>query len=72
MLITRLRIEPTYAGRTYDDFIDYIHEDGRLPSEKGLDVFFDMGIRAGTYKEKWPRERYWITTYADSYPQWKP
>jgi len=71
-LIRHLHIDPKYVGPAYDDFIGYIYEDGRLPSEKGLEVFFDMGIKAGRYKERWARERYWIPTYVDTYDQWKP
>lgn len=67
-----IKMDPKYLGRTYDSFINFIHEDGRLPSEKGLDVFFDMGVKSGTYKEKWPKSRYWMSKFADSYNQWKP
>lgn len=72
IIIKRIGMEEKYAGRTYDDFIDYIYEDGRLPSEKGMDVFFKMGIKAGTFKEKWPRQKYWYSTFADTYSEWKP
>lgn len=67
-----IKMDPKYLGRTYDSFINFIHEDGRLPSQKGLDVFFDMGVKSGTYKEKWPKSRYWMSKFADSYNQWKP
>jgi NitT/TauT family transport system substrate-binding protein len=67
-----IRMDPKYRGRTYDSFIKFIHEDGRLPSKKGLDVFFDMGVKSGTYKSRWPKSRYWISKYVDSYNQWKP
>ena len=49
-LIKHLQIDPKYVERTYVDVIDYIYEDGRLPSEKSLDVFFDMGIKTGRYQ----------------------
>jgi NitT/TauT family transport system substrate-binding protein len=71
-LVERLKMDPQYAARTYDDFIGDIHEDGRLPSDRGMEVFFEMGIRAGSYKERWPRDRYWVPTFADTYQQWKP
>jgi len=67
-----IRMDPKYLGRTYDSFIGFIHEDGRLPSQKGLDVFFDMGVKSGTYKSKWPKSRYWNPKYVDSYNKWKP
>src|SRR6185295_7484143 len=69
-LIKHLQIDPKYVDRTYTDVIDYIHEDGRLPSEKSLEVFFDMGIKTGRYKERWPLARFWIPIYVDSYRQW--
>jgi NitT/TauT family transport system substrate-binding protein len=69
-LIKHLQIDPKYVERTYTDVIDYIHEDGRLPDQKSLDVFFDMGIRTGRYKERWPLTRFWIPIYVDSYSQW--
>jgi sulfonate transport system substrate-binding protein len=70
-LIKHLQIDPKYVDRTYTDVIDHLYEDGRLPDEKSLDVFFDMGIKAGRYKERWPLTRFWIPTYVDSYSQWK-
>ncbi|NQV55584.1 MAG: ABC transporter substrate-binding protein, partial [Rhodospirillales bacterium] len=71
-LAKHIKMDPQYLGATYDSFIDFIHEDGRLPSDKGLDVFFDMGVKSGTYKSKWPKSRYWTSKYVDSYNQWKP
>jgi NitT/TauT family transport system substrate-binding protein len=69
-LIKHLQIDPKYAERTYMDVIDYIHEDGRLPSEKSLDIFFDMGIKTGRYIERWPLDKFWTPTYVDSFSQW--
>src|SRR5215475_11155435 len=71
-LIKHLQIDPKYVERTYTDVIDHLYEDGRLPSEKSLDVFFDMGIKAGRYQERWPLTKFWIPTYVDSYSQWTP
>jgi NitT/TauT family transport system substrate-binding protein len=69
-LIKHLQIDPKYVERTYADVIDYIYEDGRLPNEKSLQVFFDMGIKTGRYKERWPLAKFWIPLYVDSYRQW--
>jgi NitT/TauT family transport system substrate-binding protein len=71
-IVKRIQMDPKYAGPTYDDLIDYLFEDGRLPSEKGLELFFAMGIKAGRFSEPWPREKYWTPAFADTYPQWKP
>jgi NitT/TauT family transport system substrate-binding protein len=71
-IVKRIKMDPKYAGPTYDDLIDYLYEDGRLPSEQGLDLFFEMGIKAGRFTSHWPREKYWIPDFADSYARWKP
>lgn len=71
-LVNRGRVSAQYAERTYEDFIPYIYEDGRLPSQKGLDVFFEMGVEFGQYEETWPRERYWTSAFVDTFEEWKP
>jgi NitT/TauT family transport system substrate-binding protein len=71
-LIKHLQFDPKYAEQTYSDVIDRIYEDGRLPDEKSLEVFFDMGIKAGRFRERWPLSRFWTSTYVDSYRQWMP
>src|SRR5262249_33736463 len=67
-----LQLDPKYIGPSYDDVIEYIYEDGHLPSDQALDLFFDMGIQVGRYTERWPREKYWTPRYVDSYNEWKP
>lgn len=71
-IVKRIRMDPKYAGPTYDDLIGYLYEDGRLPSEQGLDLFFEMGIKAGRFTSHWPREQYWTPQFVDSYSRWKP
>lgn len=71
-IVKRIRMDPKYAGPTYDDLIGYLYEDGRLPSEQGLDLFFEMGIKAGRFSSHWPREKYWTPVFVDSYSRWKP
>jgi len=72
LLVKRVGLEEAYAGRAYDDFIDAIFEDGRLPSEAGMKAFWDMGIQSGTYKEEWPLDSFWDPTYVDTFEEWKP
>jgi hypothetical protein len=60
------------VSRTCDGFIEYMYEDGRLPSQKALDLFFDMAIQVGRHKERWPLAKYWTPMYVDSYSQWNP
>lgn len=69
-LIRRLQLDPKYAARTYDDVMPYLFEDGHLP--KALDLFFDIGIKSGRYKERWPAAKYWTPVFVDSFSQWKP
>lgn len=71
-MVKRIRMDPQYAGPTYDDVIDYLYEDGRLPGEQGMDLFFEMGIEAGRFTSHWPREKYWTPEFVDSYSRWKP
>ncbi len=71
-LVKRIQMDPKYAGPTFDDLIGYLYEDGRLPSEQGLDLFFEMGITAGRFTSHWPREQYWTPVFADTFAQWKP
>jgi NitT/TauT family transport system substrate-binding protein len=71
-LIDRIGMDEKYAGRTYDDFIDSIHEDGRMASKAGMDSFWTMGVDAGTYDAAWPEERYLTRDWIDSYESWKP
>jgi len=72
VLVDKVGFEEKYASLGYDDFINQIYEDGRLPSEAGMKAFWDMGIQSGTYKEAWPLERFWDPTYVDSFNEWKP
>lgn len=71
-LIARVGIDPKYAERTYDEIGKGVFEDGRLPSEVGMNAFFDSGIVAGVYKERWPQEKYWNGQFQKSYSEWKP
>lgn len=71
-LAKRVKMDPKYVEPTYQDFIGYLYEDGRLPSEKGLQTFFEMGIRAGRFKQRWPSQKYWNPAFAETFDQWKP
>jgi NitT/TauT family transport system substrate-binding protein len=72
VLTERVGMAPQYAGRTYDDFIEHIYEDGRLPSDAGMKAFWETGIEAGQYKEPWPKSKFLDSTYIETYAQWKP
>jgi NitT/TauT family transport system substrate-binding protein len=72
LLVEKIGLNAAYAVRGYDEFIGKIYEDGRLPSEAGMKAFWEMGIRNGTYKEPWPKNRYWVGTFHDTFNEWKP
>ena len=72
MIAERIGVEENYAEQTYDDFIDELYEDGRLPSEEGMTAFWNIGIENGAYTEVWENERWLDTTYMDSFDEWKP
>ena len=71
-IVDRVGLETRYANRAYDEFINLLYEDGRWPDKKSMDVFWEVGIMSGTFKEKWPLEKYFDSTFVDSYSQWKP
>jgi len=72
VLVDRVGIDPKYADRVYDDFINSIYEDGRMPSDAGMKQFWEVGMMAGEYTEPWPVEKYLDRTFIDSYGEWKP
>lgn len=72
ILVDVVGMEEKYAARGYDDFIDQIFEDGRLPSDAGMQSFWEIGIDSGVYDASWDKSRYWDSTYVDSYNEWKP
>jgi len=69
-LVKYLQLDPKYSAQAYDDVMPYLFEDGHLP--KALDLFFDIGIKSGRYKERWPAAKYWTPVYVETFPQWKP
>jgi NitT/TauT family transport system substrate-binding protein len=71
-LIARVGIDPKYADRTYDQITQQLYEDGRLPGDAGMNAFFDSGIEAGVYKERWPKDKYWNGQFQKLYNDWKP
>jgi len=71
-IVERVGLDKKYASRAYDEMIDAIYEDGRWPDDKSMDVFWEVGVMSGTYKEKWPLEKFFVSTFVDTYSQWKP
>lgn len=71
-IVTRLGFEEGHAARGYDDFIDHIHEDGRMPPPASMKTFWDIGIDSGTYTEAWPQSKWWMPGFHETFAQWKP
>jgi NitT/TauT family transport system substrate-binding protein len=71
-IIDHIGMKRGYAEKTYDLIIKDIYEDGRWPDEKSMQGFWDMGIMAGSYKERWPEEKYYISDFVKTYSEWKP
>ncbi len=59
------------ASSAYDDFINYLYPDGRLPNKQGMDVFWKIGIQNGQFKDVWPDDKWLDPTFINSYNQWK-
>ena len=72
ILVDRVGIDAKYSERGYDDFINGIYEDGRMPSAEGMKSFWDVGIMSGDYTEAWPESKYLDRTFIDSFDGWKP
>lgn len=72
VLVDVVGIDPKYAGRTYEDFIGSVYEDGRMPSAEGMKAFWELGLMSGQYKSAWPESRFLDRTYINSYSEWKP
>lgn len=72
VLMKATKTKAEFAEPTVDLIKDYIYEDGRLPSEKGMKTFWDIGVDSGVYKSAWDKKRYWIGDFASTYSKWKP
>ena len=72
VLMKATKTKAEFAEPTVDLIKDYIFEDGRLPSDKGMKTFWDIGVDSGVYKSAWDKKRYWIGDFASTYSKWKP
>lgn len=71
-LVKRVKLDPSYAARAYDQMIGGWREDGRLASEQGLDKFFEMAIAAKDVDSRWPLEKFWDNRFVASLADWRP
>lgn len=70
-LMTQLKFTEELASKTYDDSIEYSYADGQLPSQKGMESFWAMGVKTGQFKEVWPNDKWLDSTFLESYSEWK-
>lgn len=70
VIVERVKIEEKYAAQTVQAYIDQVYADGRLPSDKAMDIFWQIGIDNGQFKEEIPKSEWLVTKWMDSYPQW--
>jgi NitT/TauT family transport system substrate-binding protein len=68
--VHHVKIDPKYASRTYQSWINGIEADGSLPSAKAMDVFWKIGIENGQFDHRIPKSKWLDTKWINSYPQW--
>src|SRR6202049_4827037 len=72
VLVDRVKYQPSYAARAYDENLPAFDERGRLPDDKYMDIFWSMVIAAGTVKEPWPASRLMDERFIGTFPDWAP
>lgn len=58
-LMDRFDVERPYAERAYTELMPTFHEDGRLPDDDAMTVFWDAMVSSGDIDEPWELERWW-------------
>jgi len=64
------KMKKDFAALAYDDVIDYLYADGRLPDPESMDTFWRISIQTGDVKEKWPQEKYFDDSFAKTQKEW--
>jgi NitT/TauT family transport system substrate-binding protein len=64
------KVSMDFAKRAYDEVAPYWFADGRLPSQKDMDVFWQIGELAGSWPKPLPASEWWDPQFVDSYSQW--
>lgn len=59
-----------FAAQAYDDVIDYLYADGRLPDPKSFDTFWKISIFTGDVKERWPLSKYFDESFLKTRKEW--
>lgn len=71
IIVDRLKYEPSYASRAYDDEMPYFDERGRLPT-RSMPVFWQLSVAAGDVKAPWPDAKLLDPRYVDTFARWAP
>jgi NitT/TauT family transport system substrate-binding protein len=67
-MMTYAKVEQKHVGRTYDANLPGWAEDGALPPQADMDVFWDIGVQNKQFAQKLPEERWLNRTWLDRYP----
>jgi NitT/TauT family transport system substrate-binding protein len=69
--IVKLKYEPGYASRAYDEEVPGFDERGRLP-ERSMPTFWKLSVANGDVKEPWPASRFLDSRWIDTFNRWSP
>lgn len=61
IMAAETKFDEDEAIRSVKGYLDYLHADGQMVSDEGLDAFFDMSISGGLFDER-PDESEWLDT----------
>ncbi len=70
-LVDRLKFDPHYAERAYDEAMPDFDERGRIP-EKSMPVFWQLSIAQGIVKAPLPEAELVDKHYIDTFNSWAP
>jgi NitT/TauT family transport system substrate-binding protein len=72
VLVDQVKYQPAYAARAYDENLPSFDEQGRLPDDKYMDIFWSILTEAGTVKEAWPTSRLLDGRFIGTFAEWAP
>jgi NitT/TauT family transport system substrate-binding protein len=70
VLIDRLKWEPAFARRAYEEVLPSYDERGHLPESRFMDVFWKIEEQGGTVKEPWPQAKLLDDRFIRSFDEW--
>jgi len=70
VLIDRLKWEPGYAKRAYQEVLPSYDERGHLPEPRYMDVFWKIEEQGGSVKEPWPTAKLLDDRFIKSFEEW--